>query len=204
MVTINYEGRFGNNLFQFATAKVISDKMGLNISNPFDTKILPHKNSWPVDTGDDIHLNGFFQTQEVVDSFSNLPFIEIENREETFVHVRLGDLLESHSKSGNRFMEQNYYERAIGGSIGGYIGSDSPDHPIVQTLIKKYNLKLFNDTPENTIIFAASCSKKVLSLGTFSWWIGYLGNQANVICPDFQKYPVWHGSIFPQQGWNLC
>ncbi len=201
MITINYEGRFGNNLFQFATAKVISDRMGLNVSNPFETKILPHKNIWPADTGDDIHLNGFFQIQEVVDSFFSLPFLKIENREETFIHVRLGDLLQSHSKSGNRFMGLDYYEQAMGKSKGGFISSDTPDHPIVQELINKFDLKSYNDSPENTIIFAASCSKKVLSLGTFSWWIGYLGNQNNVICPDFQKYPIWHGNIFPQRGW---
>lgn len=204
MISVKYEGRFGNNLFQFATAKVVADKLELNISNPFDTRILSHKNIFPPDTGDDIHFNGFFQTQEVVKNFSELDFLKIENREGAFVHVRLGDLLQSHAKSGNRFMDQEYYERAIEDSTGGYISSDSPDHPIVQRLMEKYNLTLFNDSPENTIIFAAGCSKKVLSLGTFSWWIGYLGNQNEVICPDSRKCVEWHGNIFPQQGWNVC
>lgn len=204
MVSIKYEGRFGNNLFQFATAKVIADKLELNISNPLDTKILPHENVFPPDTGDDIHFNGFFQTQKIINQFSELNFLKIENREETFVHARLGDLLEPHAKDGNRFVSQEYYEQSLQNSIGGYISSDSPDHHIVQNLIKKYELKLFNESPENTIIFAAGCSKKILSLGTFSWWIGYLGNQKEVICPDFSQYPVWHGSIFPQQGWKIC
>lgn len=204
MVAIKYEGRFGNNLFQFAAAKFIADKMGLNISNPLATKILPHENIFSPDTGDDVNLNGFFQSQEVVRNFSSLPFLKIENREGLFVHVRLGDLLQPHSQNGDRFMSQDYYERAIGGSIGGYVSSDSPDHPIVKGLIEKYNLQLFNDSPENTIIFAAGCSKKVLSLGTFSWWIGYLGNQNEVICPDSRNCVVWHGNIFPQQGWNIC
>lgn len=204
MVSVKYEGRFGNNLFQFAAAKSIADRNGLNISNPFNTKILPHENTFLPDTGDNINLDGFFQTQEVVRNFSSLPFLKIENREGLFVHVRLGDLLEPHSQSGDRFMGQDYYERAIGDSNGGFISSDSPDHPIVRGLINKYNLQLFNDSPENTIIFAAAFSKKVLSLGTFSWWIGYLGNQNEVICPDSRNYPTWHGSIFPQQGWNIC
>lgn len=204
MVSIKYEGRFGNNLFQFATAKVVADKLGLNISNPLDTKILPHKNIFPPDTGDDIHFNGFFQTQDIVGHFSELSFLKVEKRNETFVHARLGDLLEVHSGDGNRFMPLDYYEMAIGQSKGGYISSDSPNHPIVKELIQKYNLNLFEDSPENTIVFAAGCSKKVLSLGTFSWWIGYLGNQKEVICPDFTKYPIWHGNIFPQQGWNVC
>lgn len=204
MVSIKYEGRFGNNLFQFAAAKVVADKLGLNISNPLDTKILPHQNVFDKDTGDDIYFNGFFQTQIIAGHFSELNFLKIENREEMFIHARLGDLLQPHSQDGNRFMSLEYYEKAIGDSSGGYISSDSPDHPIVKTLVDKYNLKLFNDSPENTIIFAAGCSKKVLSLGTFSWWIGYLGNQKEVICPNPLNFPKWHGNIFPQQGWNIC
>lgn len=204
MVSIKYEGRFGNNLFQFATAKVIADQFGLNISNPFQTKILPHENNFDDDDGNNVTLDGFFQNQKITNSFSKLKFIEINNHNNTFIHVRLGDLLEPHSKKENRFMDQSYYENAMGDNLGGFISSDSPDHPIVQNLIKKFNLNLFSDSPENTIIFAAGCSKKILSLGTFSWWIGYLGNQNNVICPDFTQFPIWHGNIFPQKNWNVC
>jgi len=203
MVSIKFQGRFGNKLFQFASAKVIADQFGMNISNPFETKILPHHNFFKNDENN-IHLDGFFQNQKIIESFSKLKFIEIENRNDIFVHVRLGDLLEPHSQEGYRFMGQSYYEEAIGNNSGGFISSDSPDHPIVQYLINKFNLKLFNDSPENTIIFAAGCSKKVLSLGTFSWWIGYLGNQNNVICPDFTQYSIWHGNIFPQTNWTIC
>ena len=58
MVSIKYEGRFGNNLFQFASAKVIADQFGINISNPFETKILPHHNFFKNDENN-IQLDGF-------------------------------------------------------------------------------------------------------------------------------------------------
>jgi hypothetical protein len=45
---------------------------------------------------------------------------------------------------------------------------------------------------------------KVLSLGTFSWWIGFLRSKSRkhtIFCPDVDKYKKWHGDIFPMKGW---
>ena len=204
MVKINYQGRFGNNLFQFASAKIVADRFDLNIENHLVQSILPHENIFQPDSGDDITLNGFFQTPTVVYEFESLNFASIEEKEGTFVHVRLGDLLENHSQSGNRFASADYYRKALVGTDNGYISSDSPDNPIIKELCAEFNLQPYQDSPENTITFGAAFSKKVLSLGTFSWWIGFLGNQNNVICPNPLDFPKWCGNIFPQQGWNIC
>ena len=197
MVRINYQGRFGNNLFQFAAAKVVADKLGLNIENPLEQSILPHKNVFEENGGDDVSINGFFQTSSAVFEFKRLQFSPIQEREGAFVHVRLGDLLESHSQSGNRFASADYYKKALDGSNGGYVSSDSPDDPIIKELCAEFNLEPYQDSPEITIKFGAAFSKKVLSLGTFSWWIGFLGNQKEVICPNPLNFPKWHGDIFP-------
>jgi hypothetical protein len=197
VVRINYQGRFGNNLFQFAAAKVVADKLGLNIENPLEQSILPHKNVFEENGGDDVSINGFFQTSSAVFEFKRLQFSPIQEREGAFVHVRLGDLLESHSQSGNRFASADYYKKALDGSNGGYVSSDSPDDPIIKELCAEFNLEPYQDSPENTIKFGAAFSKKVLSLGTFSWWIGFLGNQKEVICPNPLNFPKWHGDIFP-------
>lgn len=208
MVKINYQGRFGNNLFQFAAAKVVADRLGLNIENPLEQSILPHKNVFEENGGDSVSVNGFFQTPSAVFEFKRLQFSPIQEREGTFVHVRLGDLLESHSQAGNRFASADYYRKALQGSNGGYISSDSPDDPIIKELCEKFNLKPYQDSPENTIKFGAAFSKKVLSLGTFSWWIGFLGNQKEVICPNPLNFPKWHGDIFPPAcsflNWNYA
>lgn len=206
MITINYEGRFGNSLFKFFMARFFSEKFNLCISNPLDTKISQDfKNGTIIDEKNPIKIDGFYQNRLTIELFkkNRHMFLPIEEkRGGVFCHVRLGDLFMPHSKEGNRFLPIEYYRKALEGSNGGYISSDSPDDAGVKALAEEFNLEIFNDTPENTIIFAASFDKKVLSLGTFSWWIGFLGNQSNVICANPNDYPIWHGDIFPVKGWN--
>lgn len=114
----------------------------------------------------------------------------------------MGDLYESHSGDGNRFLNINYYEEALSGTKKGFISSDSLNDDLIHTLSSKFFLQKFENSPEETIIYASRFSNKILSLGTFSWWIGFLGNQNSVICPNQSKYPKWHGDIFPILDWR--
>ena len=129
----------------------------------------------------------------------NLDKIKYEKLVEgSFVHVRLGDI----SNDATRCCEIQYYEKALEGLNGGYISSDSPNHEIVKRLSNKFNLEVFQNSAENTLIFGSQFENKILSLGTFSWWIGFLGNQNNVICPSQKEYMEWHGDIFPFLNWK--
>jgi len=138
--------------------------------------------------------------------FLNQPMVEEEN-DEVFVHVRLGDILGWHSleNEGNRYMPFEYFDKALEKVkfSKGYISSDTINHEIVNILSEKYGLQKFSDSPEKTIIFGSKFSNKILSLGTFSWWIGFLGNQKNVIHPSTEKHVKWHGDIFNIKGWNV-
>lgn len=42
MISINYQGRFGNNFFQYFTALVLSSKFNQKISNALSNNILKH------------------------------------------------------------------------------------------------------------------------------------------------------------------
>jgi hypothetical protein len=230
MIKINYGGRLGNNLFQFFCANIISNKFNLPISNPLKNSIIPYKdkenkffekdvivtesNFFEIMGKDDIdcnlHLQDWFQNENIVDLFiENRDKLNLfknydEKNEDVFIHVRLGDLFQTHNGNGSRFLSYEYYDSILENLKfkKGYISSDSPENDMVKSLITKYNLELFNDSPENTIIFASQCNNKVLSLGTFSWWIGFLGSQKNVICPNQEKNIKWHGKIFTIKNWK--
>tara|TARA_R110000824_G_scaffold401682_1_gene613582 strand:- start:6918 stop:7667 length:750 start_codon:yes stop_codon:yes gene_type:complete len=122
-------------------------------------------------------------------------------REGTFVHVRTPD---NNRWKSDMVPDVEYYKRALPASCSGYVASNGPNHPTVRYLLDNFDLKFYNaSTSEEIIIFGSTFNNKVLSLGTFSWWIGFIGNQNNVICPNPNNYRKWHGPIFEQiDGWT--
>ncbi len=228
MISISYDGRLGNNLFQNFTGIILSEKFKEHIQNPIDNTILINpifeKKIWSetnrVDNNNffeilnkdeinfNLNLNDFFQTREIVglinDKKNFIKEIKHTPNKDIFVHVRLGDLLYDINPVKNKYADYDYYENIIDKIPfeRGFVSSDSPNHPTVIKLINKFNLTLYENNPLGTIIFASSFEYKVLSLGTFSWWIGFLGNQNNIFYPDPKKYTIWHGEIFVLNHWN--
>jgi len=113
----------------------------------------------------------------------------------TFIHIRYSegdtvshdDVLSSSSHAYYSSCLSRCYRTALRDSFDCYLASDSPSHPFVESLINEFGLKLYEGTPEETIIFGSMFDNKILSLGTFSWWIGFIGNQNNVMYPDPDK-----------------
>lgn len=221
MININYKGRFGNNLFQYFTAALLSAKFNQSILNPLENKIFKFNDQCDdckydgnlvvndenifeilkLDKIDkNIILDGFFQNRTILEFLNlNKYLFEYENSKlsGTFVHVRLGDI-----SNDSACCKIEYYRKALNGLKGGCISSDSPNHEMIKKLSEEFELKIFENSPEETIIFGCQFENKILSLGTFSWWIGFLGNQNNVICPVQKEYREWHGDIFPFLNWK--
>jgi hypothetical protein len=116
---------------------------------------------------------------------------------DVYVHVRLDD-----ATAWNPGF--TYYTKAIAesGATGGYISSDTPDHPFVQGLMAKHNLKLFVADEVETLMMAGTCKHIVLSHGTFSWMMGALAFDATVYVPP-KRHNVWCGHIFGIDGWKI-
>jgi hypothetical protein len=120
------------------------------------------------------------------------------NNNSCFVHIRLGDVPQH-----NPGIE--YYRKALNQLKFDvlYIASDSMNHPLVHQLFIEYpnSLPLFLNEVR-TIQFASSCRHIVLSHGSFSACIGYLGFYSDVYYPSFKNMNIWHGDLFSISGWN--
>lgn len=146
-----------------------------------------------------IIFNGYFQHKSLLLGCRHLvdeiiTKREIVRKDTVFVHVRLGD-----AEIVNHGID---YYRAMLNSISfkeGIISSDSPNHDIVKKLSQEYSLNNFYSSPIDTILVGSECEHRVLSGGTFSWWIGFLGNNNNVYC---RREPKFHGDIFVYPEWN--
>ena len=102
------------------------------------------------------------------------------NNNDCFVHIRLG------SSNGNVWRSNpgfGYYNNIIKtlNVDNIYISSDNLNSPIINNLKNTYNnVLLYNDSPINTILFASTCKKIILSYGTFSALIGYFSFYSDV------------------------
>ena len=159
-----------------------------------------------VGKGTNLSSHDFHQTAndiELIKKYKNLTVKDFGRRQGTFVHVRAPDKIRWKS---DMVPDLEYYKRALSSSCSGYVSSNNPNHPTVKYLLDHFDLKIYQEglhSPEKTIIFGSTFNNKVLSLGTFSWWIGFIGNQNNVICPNPNNYRKWHGPIFQQMnGWT--
>jgi hypothetical protein len=125
-VQINYKGRCGNNIFQYVTARIFSEKNGLNLNQDLNCDLLkttPHKNSQKNIGNSTIRLNNgsfinnelpyqgdynyvfddFFQNcvyindnKDMVKNFFDLPKIE-KNLKDIVLHIRLDDKVHSNN-----------------------------------------------------------------------------------------------------------
>ena len=145
-------------------------------------------------------LFNYFRTKEIQSSImkANMFAKRYDNNSDVFVHVRLGDVVKLNPG-------YDYYDSALSKCCvkGGFISSDSPNHPIVLVLAAKYNLELFEANEVETIMMASTCKNLILSAGTFSWLIGALGFFSKVYVPHSRFINKWCGPIFDMPEWMV-
>ena len=228
--TDRHQGRLGNHIFQHVAATLLAKKYKMEIVNyhvDFPVKInedISEKtyDQWQ-DVGDhnfmqflnspnmvetNLKLGGYFQIGDFIRNYKTeiLSCIDLpdETIDGTVIHYRIGDLC--NYNGGKYIINVEYFEKClsmINCSGKRYITTDSPNDDRVKYLCNKYQLELLDMSPRDTIIFASKFTNKILSHGTFSWWIGFLGNQSNVYYLDPKEYTKWLGDIYHVDHWKI-
>jgi len=155
------------------------------------------------------HFQHYFQLKDFVLPYKNqikemfdLTYTARPDNE-IFVIFRLGDVAKRRQRLPLQFYVDAIERLYQNGCTGGYITSDSPQHPEVQYLIEKYKLKLYtSDIPTETLNFGKDFNNLVLSEGTYCWWVGVLSNATNVYYNDRRSTFNWHGDIFVYPEWK--
>jgi len=152
-----------------------------------------------------LYLKKYFEDNNLMDQIKikNIYNSRYDTNNDMFVHVRLGDTIGFN-------LPFEYYDNIISTIKfeNGYISSDTINHEICQKLINKYNLKKIELNEIQTIMYGSTCKYIVLSEGTFSWLIGFLGIYSKVYIQSINKWHgdifVWHGDIFVLPEWIKC
>lgn len=127
---------------------------------------------------------------------SNIYSARYKNNDDLFIHVRLGDIkqlmVDNYDKLDKLISKITYREA--------FISSDSIEDPFCKKLIIKYNLRVYISSDIETIMFANTCNKIIMSGGTFSWMLGFFGFFSEKIF--YLKLPkTWYGDIFFFDNW---
>lgn len=164
-----------------------------------------------------IYTDEFFQTRMVcrliweyfrkpiikTNIVSQNPYnIRYGKNQDCFVHVRLGDTIEYGYNPGFQYycMVLDHIQPYVG-TI--FIATDSPEHEIPQGLLQRYSNAIFYlEDPLRTIQFGSTCKYLVLSHGSYSATIGWLGYDSEVYYPEYMADRMWHGDMFSIDGWN--
>lgn len=158
--------------------------------------------------------NNFFQTYEIINIIKDYLHSDIiksniiqknkfkeryNNNNDLFIHIRLADM-----EKNNPGLD--YYLKAIKeikNYDNIYITSDTITHYIIKKIIEEYpQINLINCNEIETIQFGSTCKNIILSPGTFSAIIGYLGFYSNIYYPKIEKDKQWHGDLFGIKNWT--
>jgi hypothetical protein len=164
-----------------------------------------------------ILVDDFFQTKEISNMlYHNLrepyqkhsimsknPYKERYGKNnDCFVHIRLTD-----AEQYNPGIE--YYMNAIHRLKSPdkiFVSSDDLEHPMVVHIGNSYPDKVLfvNMDDVETLQFASSCRHLVLSHGSYSAMMGYLGFMTEtVFYSSFDGLDTWHGDMFSIPGWIM-
>jgi hypothetical protein len=120
------------------------------------------------------------------------------NNNDCFIHVRLGDSIDKNP--GLIYYLKALYIIPFNNL---YISSDSLEHDIIKEIIAAYpKCQIIDMSPSKTIQFGSTCKYIILSHGSYSAMIGYLGYFSEIYYPSYNLNRMWHGDIFSIRGWN--
>lgn len=232
MIRVNFRGRLGNRLIQYAAGYILAKKTGLEFNTSgacsygnsdiddfqvafkipsidgtrytettqvTDDNFLDYLKTPKEGLG--YELTGYFFHDELLgdyraDILEMYQFVPpaAPSHDDVFIHARYGDtinILDGYCSV--QYIEKQLQQYPTSSKI--YVSSDTIDHPPLVNLIKKYNLIEYHNTPLNTILFASCFNNMILSAGTFSYWIMYLGDAENVHIYDvFYDESLKHGA----------
>jgi hypothetical protein len=205
---------------KYASYKLIS-ALGIDLyignRNYDKTDIVNNSNYYSILNKESIDFNidpnmDYFQSQEITDMLyqhlqsdevktkimSSNPFANrYNNNNDAFIHIRLGDVMQ-HTPG----LEYYLHCLSLIEFDNLYITTDTPHHPIIYEINKRYpQMTLIYDNEVSTIQFGSTCKNIILSHGSFSAVIGYLGFFSNV--SYLNREPGWCPlDMFTGKGWN--
>ena len=135
------------------------------------------------------HIHKYLHSEKIMNKIMNNSEYKnrYNNNNDCFIHIRLGDV--SNFNPGFEYYD-NIISKISFSNL--YIATDTQNHEIINKLKNKYSdLKIYDTTLTDIILFGSSCKYVVLSYGTFSAIIGYLAFYSHVYYLKYREKYAW-------------
>ncbi len=209
MIKINYRGRLGNNLFQYAFSRLVADCFGYKLCsdlppNPI-LRATPIKNGkifitspviikdgegnyFPESLEERTYItDGYYQNidyykdkRDEVKSFFRYHIPEKINFDDIVIHVRLKDY--KIFGDGGTVIHPCYYIEALKKESFRkvYVVTDEPSDKEYFSFLAGYEHEFFSGSSLISFYFLMGFNRMVMGNSSFSWWAAFLGNPSKV------------------------
>jgi len=197
MIIVKYNGRMGNNLFQYCYGRIIAENLGMKLK----VNKIPGFNNTIEIPGQEITppiiFNNWYQEfsyykdyKEKIKNWLSLD-ITIEekiNNEDLVVYIRRSDYV-----SSNLSMPMSFYDNCVKDIPHNklYVCTCDPNDPDIKDFIKRHNAILRHKSELDDFKFLMNFNKIVLSQSTYCWWAAWLSNAKEIYYPLSEKFGAW-------------
>ena len=198
MINVKYNGRLGNNLFQYCYGRILANKLNMELNA---TEIRGFENTKEKIYGNKmdppIVLEGYFQQYSYYKNYKNdiKKWLYIDKKIEEnitendlVIYIRRSDYV-----SSNLSMPMSFYEDCIKNIPHDklYICTCDPKDPITIDFVKKYNGIMRHKSQLDDFKFIMNFNKIVLSQSTYCWWAAWLSDAKEIYFPLSEDFGAW-------------
>jgi hypothetical protein len=207
MVTVDYFGRLGNNMFQYALGRIIAMQSGLRLDTEWNRSDFLESTGNP--SGDEVrggmivvtdnplprtlkfgkehvHLHGYFQDaalynnhRDLIRNFWKLPKVE-KNTKDLVVHLRLTDYFWTRNECViSPMWYQSIIKREQYRKLYVVVEPHCTNKKYL-SFLKQFNPVIVSQSPKEDFEFLMSFDRIVCSNSTFAWWAAFLSDASKV------------------------
>jgi hypothetical protein len=198
LIVVKYEGRLGNNLFQYCYGRILAKKLGMQLEIP---KINGFNGTEENVTGIKMYppiiVNGFFQVfdyyKEHKEDIKRWLYLDktIEekiSKEDLVVYIRRSDYV-----SSNLSMPMSFYDECVKNILHDklYVCTCDPNDPDTKDFINRNRGILKHKSQIDDFKFIMNFNKIVLSQSTYCWWAAWLSDATEIYYPISENFGAW-------------
>ena len=193
-VVVDYKGRLGNNLFQYAYGRIMAEEnphLGFLVAEPIPGFLGTYEKVGNFIGQEDVFVRGFFQDYEFyvkhkakVQKWFRFNKPPSQPKDKLVIHVRLGDYLISDIHY-EWIVPIEFYHRLIEIDKPKSLCfvTDDPNFPA----LKQFDAEIVSEDALCDFSFLASAKRLCIANSTFSWWAAWLSDAERIYCPDMKN-----------------